>query len=284
MVPWNRHHGRRQSEGVSALSSHDYAWLRALYAAADVSSSRRTMTRAVGRFHRTVSDRRVTDDFSRFPEIEIVHSTSSNTVIPKLDAIFARQGIPQEIRTDNGPPFNGHKFKNFASYLGFTHRRVTPLWPGANGEMERFMKTLGKAIRSAFIEQRNWKQELYTFLCQYRATPHSSTGVSPSQLLNGRQMTVLLPQVYEKNPQRREVENRDAREKSKMKKNADERRDSQLCVGDTVLVRQTRKNKLSAAFDPRPLKVSAKKGNMVTASRGNYSITRNVSHFKPCRV
>ena len=79
------------------------------------------------------------------------------------------------------------------------------------------------------------------------------------------------------------MENRDAREKSKMKKNADERRhesDSQLCVGDTVLARQTRKNKLSAAFDPRPLKVSAKKGNMVTASRGNYSITRNVSHFK----
>ena len=30
----------------------------------------------------------VTDDFSRFPELEFVHSTSSNTVIPKLDAIF----------------------------------------------------------------------------------------------------------------------------------------------------------------------------------------------------
>ena len=79
------------------------------------------------------------------------------------------------------------------------------------------------------------------------------------------------------------MDNRDARDKSKMKKNAAERRrasDNQLCVGDTVLVRQTRKNKLSAAFDPRPLKVSAKKGNMVTASRGNDSITRNISHFK----
>ena len=61
MVPWNRRHGGRQSEGVSALLSHDYAWLRALYAAADVSSSRRTTARAVGRFHRTVSDRRVTN-------------------------------------------------------------------------------------------------------------------------------------------------------------------------------------------------------------------------------
>lgn len=134
------------------------------------------------------------------------------------------------------------------------------------------MKTLGKANRSAFIEKRNWNQDLYTFLRQYRATPHSSTGVSPSQLLNGRQMKVLLPQMYEKNPQRREIENRDAQEKAKMKRNADERRhasDSHLRVGDIVLVRQTRKNKLSAAFDPRPLKVSATKGNMVTVSRGN---------------
>ena len=69
----------------------------------------------------------VMDDYSRFPEVEIVHSTSSNTVIPKLDAMFARQGIPSELRSDNGPPFNGGEFASFASYLGFKHRRITPL-------------------------------------------------------------------------------------------------------------------------------------------------------------
>ena len=37
----------------------------------------------------------VMDDFSRFPEVEIVNSTSSATIIPKLDCIFARQGIPE---------------------------------------------------------------------------------------------------------------------------------------------------------------------------------------------
>ena len=150
----------------------------------------------------------VIDDFSRFPEVELVHSTSSNTVIPKLDPIFARQGILQEIRTDNGPSFNGHEFKNFASYLCFTHRCVTPLWPGAKFEVERIMKTLVKAIRLAFAEQRNWKQELHTFLRQYRTTPHFSTGMSPSQLLNGRQMTALLPQVYEKSAEKRGGESR----------------------------------------------------------------------------
>ena len=39
------------------------------------------------------------------PEVEIVKSTSAKSVIPRLDAIFARQGIPNELKTDNGPPF-----------------------------------------------------------------------------------------------------------------------------------------------------------------------------------
>ena len=36
----------------------------------------------------------VVDRYSRFPEVEIVHSTRASTVIPKLDKIFAVHGIP----------------------------------------------------------------------------------------------------------------------------------------------------------------------------------------------
>ena len=63
----------------------------------------------------------VTEDFSRYPEVEILRSTSAKAVIPHLDSIFARQGIPEVVRTDNGPPFNSENFKMFASQLGFTH-------------------------------------------------------------------------------------------------------------------------------------------------------------------
>ena len=38
----------------------------------------------------------VFDECSRFPEVEIVKSTSVKSVFPRLDAIFARQGIPKE--------------------------------------------------------------------------------------------------------------------------------------------------------------------------------------------
>ena len=70
----------------------------------------------------------VIDDDSRFPEVEIVHLTSAKVVFPKLDRVFATYGVPQVVKSDNGPPFNGHEFAQFADYLGFKHRRVTPLW------------------------------------------------------------------------------------------------------------------------------------------------------------
>ena len=47
----------------------------------------------------------VIDAYSKFPEVEIIHSTSAQATIPKLDRIFATHGSPRLIKTDNGPPF-----------------------------------------------------------------------------------------------------------------------------------------------------------------------------------
>jgi hypothetical protein len=45
----------------------------------------------------------VYDDYSRYPEVEIVTSTSARAVIPKLDKIFSAFGVSMVVRTDNGP-------------------------------------------------------------------------------------------------------------------------------------------------------------------------------------
>ncbi|KAK3748859.1 hypothetical protein QZH41_012061, partial [Actinostola sp. cb2023] len=68
------------------------------------------------------------------------------------DKIFSEYGIPEKLRSDNGPPFNGNEFREFANYLGFLHRTITPYWPRANGEAERFMRTIKKAVKAALIE------------------------------------------------------------------------------------------------------------------------------------
>jgi hypothetical protein len=60
----------------------------------------------------------VIDEYSRYPEVELLKSTSTKTDVPKIDKIFASFGIPKVLKSDNGPPFNGNEFRQFADYLG----------------------------------------------------------------------------------------------------------------------------------------------------------------------
>ena len=46
----------------------------------------------------------IVDDYGPFPEVEIVSSTSSRAVLPKIDKVFSAFGIPVLAKTDNGPP------------------------------------------------------------------------------------------------------------------------------------------------------------------------------------
>ncbi|XP_014664198.1 PREDICTED: uncharacterized protein K02A2.6-like [Priapulus caudatus] len=205
----------------------------------------------------------VIDDYSRFVEVEIVSSTAASLVIPKLDRIFSSFGVPTVVRTDNGPPFNRAEFSKFAQYLGFQHRKVTPRWPQANGEVERFMKTLKKVYRCAIAEHKCWKQEVYKFLSNYRAT-HSTTGVPPATLLFGRGVRTRLPETPSTSLQRRDdvdtfVRDRDQEKKQRMKSYADNRgktRTSRIAVGDTVLVRRDGTvPKHQSPYLPQPYKV-----------------------------
>ena len=71
--------------------------------------------------------------------------------------------------------------------------------------------------------------------------------------------------------------------KSKMEIYTDNRhgtKSSCLTVGDFVLVRQQNRNKLASNFDPSPYRITGKNGTMVTATRADHTITRNVQHFK----
>ena len=52
---------------------------------------------------------------------------------------------------------------------------MTPKWARANGEVERFVRTVKKVIKTAKLEHNNYKQELSKMLRNYRATPHSTT-------------------------------------------------------------------------------------------------------------
>ena len=121
--------------------------------------------------------------------VELVSTTSAAAVIPRLEKIFCMFGIPEECKSDNGLPFQSREFAEYAETQGFRHRKITPLHPEANGEAERFVKTLQKFITTTTVEGNSWRMSLPDFLLVCRSTPHTVTGRSPySQFFGGREM------------------------------------------------------------------------------------------------
>ena len=57
----------------------------------------------------------VTDYFSKYIEVAAMKKTTmSSEVIRALRSIFARHGIPEQVRSDNGPQFYSTEFSYFA--------------------------------------------------------------------------------------------------------------------------------------------------------------------------
>ena len=59
----------------------------------------------------------ITDAFSKWPEIHEIKSTTAEAIISKLKHIFAAQGLPKRIVSDNGPQFVASEFQQFCQLL-----------------------------------------------------------------------------------------------------------------------------------------------------------------------
>lgn len=56
----------------------------------------------------------VINDYSQYPILEISKSMSAKVIFSILDNISSSLGIPQVVKTDDGPNFQGHEFLQFA--------------------------------------------------------------------------------------------------------------------------------------------------------------------------
>ena len=112
-----------------------------------------------------------------------------------LEQDFAHFGYPHTLVTDNAPTFTSEEFQEFLRERGILHMRGAPYHPATNGQAERLVQTFKQSLRKSRLP---CSQALQEFLIQYRRTPLES-GLSPSELLNGRQLRrkldALLPSV-----------------------------------------------------------------------------------------
>ena len=128
----------------------------------------------------------VVDYFSRYPEVVKLRSTTASSMIAVLRSCFARYGIPETVRSDNGPQFASREFAEFVNSYGFEHRTSSPYYPQSNGMVERAVKTAKKLLKQS--------SDPHLAILSFRATPLPWCGLSPSELLMGRQIRTTVPQ------------------------------------------------------------------------------------------
>ena len=96
----------------------------------------------------------VVDYYSRFFEVGIMKTITSTKVINFLEKLFSFLGLPSSIKSDNGSQFTSAEFQGYLEENGIEHLTSTPLWPQANGEVERQNRTLLKCLKIAQVERK----------------------------------------------------------------------------------------------------------------------------------
>ena len=150
--------------------------------------------------------------------------------------------------------------------------------------MDPQLRNLNKTLRTSLIDQTPWVLTLYQFLQHYRSAAHSTTQVSPAEVLFKRKLRLKIPALnHNANEQAlANLPNKDATAKAQMKRQVDGRYkavNKSFSIGDYVLVRQRKRNKLTSRFDPKPYYITNIKGTMLSAQRPGHFITRNIQHF-----
>ncbi|XP_058449037.1 uncharacterized protein K02A2.6-like [Malaya genurostris] len=138
---------------------------------------------------------------SRYLIARPVKSTGFESTRKVLEEIFDKEGYPKNIKSDNGPPFNGTDYKEYCAERGITALFSTPLFPQQNGLVESAMKIVNKAMNAAVCDKTSYIDELRQAIHAYNAGAHSITKLPPEEIMSGRKIKRGLPLInYQRVP------------------------------------------------------------------------------------
>ena len=130
------------------------------------------------------------DRYSGFLVVDDLYKdTTAPKVIRKLKTIFETHGIPGEVKSDNGPPFNSEEFKKFSKHFGFKHTTVSPRYPQANGLAEKAVQIAKNLLTKA----KKSGEDPCLVMLDYRNTPRDDVLGSPVQRCMNRRTRTRFP-------------------------------------------------------------------------------------------
>ena len=90
----------------------------------------------------------LSDAYSGWPEAIPVPDRSTDTTMRVLRAVFARNGVPETLVSDNAAEFKSEKLSLWAQKVGCKLMNSPPYSPSSNGQAERLVRTLKDALRT----------------------------------------------------------------------------------------------------------------------------------------
>ena len=219
----------------------------------------------------------LTDYYSKAPFVRYVSSTGAHASIKAMKSIFAENGIPCKIVSDNGPHFSAYAFDAFAKHWGFELILSSPEYPRGHAFVERQVQTIKKCMRKCDAGGYDFDLAMLAL----RATPLDSHLPSPAELLNGRKLRTRVPTVIHK-----------PKDSSFIKKRLVEKQKIAAEIYDRTAVSKTDLNegqnvrvynKDRKAWEPATVlqKAQTPRSYVIQREMGGIPLRRNRQHLKP---
>ena len=137
------------------------------------------------------------DRFSGWLEVDKLSSGSFRDVRKSFLRWFSTYGVPEELASDGGPPFNSYEYQRFLRAWGVERRLSSAYYPQSNGRAEAAVKS-AKRILLGNIDSVTGNlntDAAAKAIMLHRNTPTQDTGIAPSVMLFGRSLRDHLPQT-----------------------------------------------------------------------------------------
>ena len=137
----------------------------------------------------------VVDSDTKWPEVLKCKRPTTNCTIGFLYDLFARFGVVDFVVTDNGTQFTSNEFKQFSDTYQVKHIKIPQYHPRSNGQVERFVDTLKRALKKAHGTSTD--RALQQFLQGYRITRnlYMPMGRSPAETMFARKIKSVFDKL-----------------------------------------------------------------------------------------
>lgn len=166
---------------------------------------------------------------------------TADATIEALRTIWATHGLPEQIVSDNGPPYSSAAFNQYCQSRGITHTTIAPYKPQSNGCAERAVRTFKEGVKRMQDEGFKQNNAVRQFLLRYRVTPHPATGLSPAEMMFQRRIRTLLDVSHpnpnlQKGEEKKEVQKR-YMERTKRNYDHGKIKEKRFGIGDNIYAR-----------------------------------------------